>query len=579
MEKEQLAYCIIRNFLRNYSAHRIVGYSILIFSMFTFGIMPFLFEIPRAGHDIGFHIGRILAIAHQLSQGIVYSKINYWFGDGIGYASSLGYPDLFLYIPALLVRCGVKVTIAYQIFLLCCSVITLFTMYIALRSCQLSRDAAFFGAVLYCISPYHIYCMVVRAAVGEILAFAFFPLIAAGAYNCIHNKGRYGYLLCIGFAGMALSHVLSLIIAIFFFLIYAFLNIHCFFKNIRVIALNLGVAVCISAFFWMPLLEFYFTNNLYMHYALATTDVYAIDLKSLFIPSLQPDKLFFGLPIYLAALFFLYRKDIQIRTLQLFGIAVVILLCTTSLFPFWGVQSLAFIQFPWRLFGIVSLFMTFSFALLAERFFSEKRYEKPCCVALVFFFSISIFLFYIVFKTQQYNPVLISKTDFGWGSEFLPYNARRHSLTKEDIRAWIKENKPLDLTKRKFTNFSKNPSTEYIHYKHDNTQVDITVLKRIYIDTVQTRLLYYTGYKAWAYDSNGKVFNPAVVENTDDGFCSIILKREFKGTIVVKYESSPIQLLSYIITAATVFFLLIQGGKKLFNMWKSRGILQQGQHP
>ena len=80
--------------------------------------MPFTYYLPRAGHDIAFHISRIAALADQLSQGIFYSKINYWYGDGIGYAASLGYPDIFLYIPALLVISGIDIKSSYQIFLM-----------------------------------------------------------------------------------------------------------------------------------------------------------------------------------------------------------------------------------------------------------------------------------------------------------------------------------------------------------------------------------------------------------------------------------------------------------------------------
>ena len=75
----------------------------------------------------------------------------------------------------------------------------------------------------------------------------------------------------------------------------------------------------------------------------------------------------------------------------------------------------------------------------------------------------------------------------------------------------------------------------------------ITVSDRHFIEKIHTRLLCYSGYKAYASDDNGSSFSPTIIQSQQDGFCDVIVNRDFQGEILVQYESSLIQKLSYIL--------------------------------
>lgn len=539
-------------------------YILIIYALLFFCILPFLVNSPRAGHDTTFHLGRIAAIADQLYQGILYSKINYWYGNGIGYAASLGYPDLFLYIPAFFVTLGTDIKSSYQLFLLLCSVLTFLSSYISFRCFNISQKAVLIGTLIYCISPYHLYCMLVRSALGEIQAFIFFPMIIAGTYSCIHKNNKEGYLLFLGFSGIVLSHVISSLIAIIIFLLYICIELrHLTFKNTKFILRHLLLSMAITSFFWMPLLEFYITNDLCMHHALHTTDIYAGSITSLFIPSLSADNLFFGLPIYIAAFFTLSRYQCPKISIFLFCIGAFIVIATTDIFSFWKSSIFSVIQFPWRLYGIASLFIAISFLFLAEHNFTIKKYDKLyySTAAVVLMSNILILAIYI---TTSPHTKPISNIEFGGGSEFLPYASRQLLYTRQDIKKYIKEEKPLDPSKDIRANFFYNPSADNLIYEHEAETTRIRIPDSQYITKIHTRLLCYSGYKAYATDSSGEIFYPEIQINKQDGFCDLLLNREFEGTISIQYESSTIQKLSYFLTIISCIFLAIDTIVKVF---------------
>lgn len=551
----------LRTFLQHkfssVSTYQIILYISILYSFFTFCIMPFTYYLPRAGHDIAFHISRIAALADQLSQGIFYSKINYWYGDGIGYAASLGYPDIFLYIPALLVISGIDIKSSYQIFLISCSILTFCSTYLSYRCFALSKHAAAIGSLIYCIAPYHIYCTLIRSSLGEIQAFIFLPLIIAGTYNCIHKNAEQGYFLCLGFTGIVLSHVISSVLAIILFLSYVCTQIrYIHLQNIKWICTQIVLAMLLTAFFWMPLLEFYFTNDLCIHHALHTTDIFAGSITSLFIPSLQADKLFFGLTIFIPAFYILYKYNKSRTSIYLFCVGTLLAVITTDIFPFWKNTAFSVIQFPWRLYGIATLCISLSFAFLSEKFFSAKQYDKICYSIGIIILSANIIVLYACIVRPQYYHA-VSKTEFGGGSEFLPHSSRQRSITREDILAYVKTKKPIDSSKEHFADFSYNPATDKIAYMQKGNKTIITVSDRHFIEKIHTRLLCYSGYKAYASDDNGSSFSPTIIQSQQDGFCDVIVNRDFQGKILVQYESSLIQKLSYIVTSATLIFLIL----------------------
>ena len=75
--------------------------------------IPYLNFEPITAHDISYHTNRVIAISEELKAGQFPVLIHSNLLDGFGYAGPLFYPELFLYIPAILTVLGLNYNIFY----------------------------------------------------------------------------------------------------------------------------------------------------------------------------------------------------------------------------------------------------------------------------------------------------------------------------------------------------------------------------------------------------------------------------------------------------------------------------------
>jgi hypothetical protein len=61
--------------------------------------LPLLLPYLIKGHDMTFHLNRILGIEETLKSGMFPVRLNGYSLNGYGYADPVFYPQLFLYIP------------------------------------------------------------------------------------------------------------------------------------------------------------------------------------------------------------------------------------------------------------------------------------------------------------------------------------------------------------------------------------------------------------------------------------------------------------------------------------------------
>jgi hypothetical protein len=184
--------------------------------IFIFTVKPISLMATPKGHDIGFHLQRISALAKEIEFGNWFPRIYSTVLDGNGYASPLFYGDLFLTIPAYLVASQKMIlTEAYSFFITLICVATVLSMYFCTRSITKSSKAAYCGAVMFGFSSYLSTDLFIRAALGEAQAFIFVPIAFAGFYHIIYGETRKWYLLPIGLAAMLHCHTLSSIITVF----------------------------------------------------------------------------------------------------------------------------------------------------------------------------------------------------------------------------------------------------------------------------------------------------------------------------------------------------------------------------
>lgn len=173
-----VAYVLLLD--RNFHYEKEVGILTLVCLA---AILPFIADYAYAGHDIDFHLQRILFLAEELRNGNYFPAILSQALNGYGYAVPLHYGQIFLYIPAFLYNCGVSLRVAYNIYICLLSIATCLVMYYCALKIFKKTSTALLASALYTLSAVRLSNIFTRAALGEFTAQTFYPLIFLGFYN------------------------------------------------------------------------------------------------------------------------------------------------------------------------------------------------------------------------------------------------------------------------------------------------------------------------------------------------------------------------------------------------------------
>lgn len=193
---------------------------LLLASLTVFASLPVFSQIGAdPGHDLTFHLYRILGIAEGLGDGQFPVRMQYSQLNGMGYPVSIYYGDIFLYYPALLVLAGLSVTQAYKVFVLTLNAAVIVSTYVFARRFSGSRSVSIAVTSVWALGTYRLIDLYLRGAVGEYTALAFFPLLAYALWCSFTSRGRSTtsvppfILLAVAMTGIVLSHVISVLLA------------------------------------------------------------------------------------------------------------------------------------------------------------------------------------------------------------------------------------------------------------------------------------------------------------------------------------------------------------------------------
>lgn len=244
-------------FIYNYIANKNVEKcnTILVLIVITvIASLPVFYRYLYAGHDLAFHLGRISEIARGIQNGNWLIKTQSRMLNGYGYATPLFYPQLFLYIPALLYIIGFPLQVAYQIFIFLINLATCFVSYYSIQKVIDDKKISLAVSALYTLSIFRIFEAYSGARLGELLATIFFPLIIYGMY-LIYTSNKKMKLkdimpLVIGVSGIIQSHIISLFITSIFLCIFVLFHLKETFKIERIIALIKAVFITIMINLW-----------------------------------------------------------------------------------------------------------------------------------------------------------------------------------------------------------------------------------------------------------------------------------------------------------------------------------------
>jgi len=379
-----------------------------------FASMPLLFHGIYEGHDLFFHLNRIEGIAAGLREGQFPVRIHSSTLLGYGYAAPQFYPEVFLYLPAVLRNLGVSLAACVRVFELLINLAAASVCYLSARSLFDSRRIALGATALYTLCSYRISNLYVRATIGESLAMIFFPLLIWAVYEVLVREEKRWPLMTLAMTGIFLSHLLSTLFAVGLCAVSALICAKKLIREPRRILACVkaaGLTVLCSAVFLVPFLDS--VGGLISTSVAIMANEHVMRLGAYFVgfpgqaPDLPYEALDFaytvgvvpGLAIMLGCAALLVRlyaqgKDMRLpqdRLCRVFlTLSGVLLLGATELFPWeWACNlptpySTFFmqIQYPWRLVGAAAPMMSFA---AAWGFMREEKHRTAglCAIALL----------------------------------------------------------------------------------------------------------------------------------------------------------------------------------------------------
>ncbi len=355
---------------------------VLLFFMLT-GIVllasyPALTKVTLAGNDMEFHMARIESLKDGLLDGQFPVRISPDFYSGYGYANSVFYGEILLFIPALLRMAGFSLSWVYHFYIICINALTVFGGFWAFRKILKKDGFALVATVLYAMAPYRLNNLYVRSAVGEYTAMAFLPLVLCGMYLIYTEEDsskafrRSWIPLTVGLSGIIQSHTLSVEMAGVMILLTCLILIPLTIRKKRFFVLlkSAVLTVLLNIWFILPILDY--AKNMDIRFIatsgqkmIQTTGAYFVQLFNQFpiYATSSPDAgagfrddfpislgpaMMFGLLLCLAAVF-LKRKSQAEEEEKMQKKNALKERLTASILVFLGILStwMATIYFPW----------------------------------------------------------------------------------------------------------------------------------------------------------------------------------------------------------------------------------------
>lgn len=368
--------------------------------------LPFFSGMLLGSDDVYYHLTRIEGLYQGLKAGEFPVRINSIQNGSFGNLSATMYPQLFLYPAAFLRLAGVSLILSYKVLVTAANIGTAFLSYYCVKSISRSPKMGYAAAVLYTFSIYRITNLYFRAALGEVLAMVFFPLVIWGIYEVLWGERRRWYLLLLGVTGVMQSHVLSLEMCLLFMIAEAIFWLFSKKQSVKekllrvVCGLKAVLGVCLlNMSFLLPFL-FFSGEDLQVYHMkseLADSVVYFSQLFAIF-PGVSGKNLPTGttmgeMPLTIGAILVfgsvlfcivaIQNKETSIagelgKHCLCYGIAAVVL--ASWLFP-WNafnrnpvfLQLTTPFQFAWRFLGLASLFLSFASAVGIVLFVSRAQ--------------------------------------------------------------------------------------------------------------------------------------------------------------------------------------------------------------
>lgn len=491
------------------------------------------------GHDIEYHLLRIEALKEGILAGHPFIKVNMLYFGGRGYASSLFYPDVLLYIPAILRCIGIPINQSYHIFVGVCILLSFVSMYYSVWLIEHDKNAAVIAAIIYTLAQYHIDDIYTRSAAGEYTAMIFLPFLMYGFYELLNARYKKPWIMVIGFWGVILCHTTTTVFVIGLYILGFIISIPKYARDIKkLIPLVLAAIATIglSCFYWAPVLEQFANASFQTGNGGFDLNYEKLLLKDVFINKNAAFGIAIPVLLFIRLLFsesdHVSKREIRFADACLiFGFLFV--LSATGFLPWARLQNiLGFVQFPWRLFIVATALFSVSIGIYVSKM--EIRKDKLIVVILGIMTISAIGNYsridegYYSYSSDYYSYIPYTANVIG--GEWLPKTVTdRDALVKDCDIAVTDKNASLNV----------NRNGNSLTVKADS--------KMKYIDVP---FIFYKGYRARSVD--GKMF---LVDGMGTNGMTRVYTDGYNGEIIVDYAGTVLQTFSGIISLVTLIAL------------------------
>lgn len=526
-------------------------------AMIALSLYPILQSDLLYCHDQTFHLTRIEAI----KDGLLHHQFPVYIHEttlrGYGYGAGLFYPNFFLYIPALFRILGFSVMASYKLFLILVNIATCLSIYFCSKYICKSRYAALVASAFYMLAQYRLINIYTRGAAGEFLAMIFFPIVLCGIIDLLYCGFHRPWLLGLGFAGLMLTHSISLAAMLVITFVILLFHLPTLFKNKGYFLKLVVTAVCVLAvtsFFWLPMLEQFASGK----FLVSTTENYlnasALSVTRLF--DFYYKGIGFPLLFFPFLRLFLRRKPSNSRSLKIadgcFIAGIVLLGISTGLFPWGRLEETPFslLQFPWRLLGFATLFLSIGCGIVCHQLF--RRRERT--IALILVLTVNAAFSIVTLNSRLGDLEVIPGNYFSSPERTLSIG----------MGEWLPVEADIDALNTPYTVFASGGTISLSESQKTGCTLSFSNEEQAESDYFDVPLLYYLGYRASIETEDGKT--PLTVERSpNNNLVRVQNPQHLEGTITVRYGKTTVQVVSLITSggtaAALIAYFLYRGQK------------------
>lgn len=500
---------------------------ILLYIIFIIAAsIPLMNDFLIRGHDIYFHLMRIEGLAQGMQNGQFPVKIQPVWYDDYGYAVSVFYGDLFVYLAAFLRLLGFSLQNAYKGYLAFCNIATISIACYSFGKIFQNPYIGAFGGFLYSMSAYRLVNLYTRGAVGEYTGMMLLPLLI---YACVllldeekkkESLKKGALVLGVSMACILQSHMLTAEIACMVLagvVVLYWKRVFC--KEVLLAGVKaVSIALGLSAWFLVPFLDYMLCGEFNIN-SIRNNDI-LIQRQGVFLSQVfalidnaigqsldlsagtQGDfaqGAGLGLMLAIPALFVLFfmgyqkkeEKKKQRLAVTAAFVSLVMVGLSTIYFPWDTLCRVAKIlqyiivkiQFPWRFTGVATAVLALLWCAVVSYIWRQYGHKKAVVLAagVVLIMSLSAGYFMVDLLNRGERIQIHSVTDMdsfvASGEEYLLVNTVLDDLKQENLV--IEDGIEI-------TNYKKKGTAIEFHCKN------LTDIEK----KMELPLLYYEGYQA-----------------------------------------------------------------------------------